>query len=50
MVWNNQIGNHAQEYTNTCPMGHNPNRNVGDMTVGENWYWAANSDASGSNL
>ena len=42
MVWDDSLGNLAQNYANTCPGNHNPNRNG----AGENLYWAMSSRQS----
>jgi hypothetical protein len=39
MVWDDSLGTLAQNFANTCPSGHNPNRNG----AGENLYWAMSS-------
>jgi hypothetical protein len=39
MVWDDSLNTLAQNYANTCPGNHNPNRNG----AGENLYWGMSS-------
>lgn len=46
LVWDETLAGHAQAWADTCPSGHNPNRNIGGDSVGENMYFASGSAAS----
>jgi hypothetical protein len=48
MVWDEQLAAHAQAWADTCPTNHNPDRNVGGQTVGENIYWSTSSSTVAS--
>ena len=44
VVWDNELGELAQKYANTCPSGHNSNRKTTSYSQsGENLYWSMSS-------
>lgn len=43
LVWDEVLAGHAQAWADTCPNGHNPNRNVNGNVVGENMYFSSSA-------
>jgi hypothetical protein len=50
MVWDDALAAHAQAWADTCPTGHNPDRNVGGQTAGENIFWSGSNTVVASHV